>query len=443
MSLLFTVGSIAWSTLDAIMTAISLKIFITEKGLKIFSTGIAQVDYFTEHYLYSSISVVLILLLTVLIHYAFSYIANKYPQAIEGITFFAVIFATVGMIIILALMRFYSAQLLTEMNRAITNHNYFLSSNLTSKIGWISMVFFVWGILCAGLCAHLGVNQFITQTMQIGAGIVFIPITVLYFGFIAISKILEGVKSIIEIPINAIDSVVQYVKDMFTKRNLDYKGATLLLIVALSLFITGCKIPGAHPRLIVSVVDLSMSFRQEHANTIVKINEVMDCLKEQDSFYCIFINAASYSNKQLVFILPETDDTNINAQMNYYRTRDSVKQEIADIINKTCVNRTDVLGALHRAQLIFEKNGKGCDKYLFVFSDISDNVNQKMETPSLDSVNVIVLFANADKEEYAKAQAQRDNWQNMLRESNAKSFSILERDLSQTLDIKQYLEGEI
>lgn len=443
MSLVFTVGSIAYSLLDAIMTEISLKIFLSEKGMKAFSTNISGLDYFMSHYLYLCLSIILILLLTACIHYVFSYITNRYPNTIEPITFIAVIIATLGMIIVLAFMRYYSAKLLVEINMMFTNHNYTISTVLTNKIGWISMALFVWGILCAGLCAHLGINQFITQTVQILAGIVFIPITVLYYGLIAISKILEGVKAIIEIPINAIDNVVQYAKDMFTKRNLDYKVATILLIVVLSLFITGCKVPETRPRLVVSVVDLSSSFKSEHANTIAKIKEMIDCLKEQDSYYCLFISATSYSDKQLVFLLPETDNTNIDTKMNYYMSRDSVKQEIADIINKTCVNRTDVLGALHRAQLIFEKNGKGCDKYLFVFSDISDNVNQKMEAPSLDSVNVMVLFANADKEEYAKAQAQKGNWMNMLRKSKAKSYNILERDLSKTFNLEQYMEGGI
>jgi len=441
MSILFTVGSIAYSLLDAIMAEISLKMFLSEKGMKLFSSGISWLDYFMSHYLYSCLSVALILLLTVLIHYAFSYISNKHPQAIEGTAFIAVIVAVIGMITILALMRFYSAQLLLEMNRAITNHNYDLSANLTNKVGWVSMLLFVWGILCAGFCAHLGVNQFITQTAQICAGVVFVSTTILYYAFIIISKIIDSIKAIIEIPVNAVANIMQYTKEMFGKKSLDYRVAGVIIILILSFFLTGCKMPEQHSRLLVVSVDLSNSFHHEHDNSIGKINEVIDCMEEKDAFYCLFINDASYSNKQIIYLLPETEGTDINNKMDYYRTRDSVKQAIADIINTTQANKTDIVGALQRARAIFEGKGKGCDKYLLMFSDISDNVNKDIQMPQLDSINVLILFANADKQQYTEANRQKDNWQNLLENSNVKSLTILEHDLSQSLDVRQYLEG--
>jgi len=441
MSVLFTIGSIGYSLLDAIIFQISLKVFLTEKGLQLFKTNVPGVDYFVVHYLYSCLSIILILLLTVCIHYVFSYIANRFPNVIEPITFVAVIIATLGMIIVLAFMRFYSARLVSEINMMMSNHNYSISTNLTNKIGWISMALFVWGILCAGLCAHLGVNQFITQTVQIGAGILFLPTTIIYYGFIIASKIIESIKAIIEVPISAIANIMQYTKEMFGKKNLDYRVTAIFIVFILSLFLTGCKMPESHPKMIIAVVDLSTSFQHEHNNSINKLNELIDCLEEKDSFYCLFITDESYSNKQLIYLLPETENADIDTKMNYYRERDSVKQAIAEVIKTEKTNRTDVLGALYRVHSICAGKESSNDKYLFVFSDASDNVNKDMSIPGLDSINVMLLFANTDKQDHASAKGQKDSWSDILNKSNAKTVNVLEHDLSQAFNIKQYLEG--
>jgi len=443
LSAFFTLGSIAWSLMDALLTEVSLKIIVSEKTLQLFKTGIQPVDYFISNYLYSCISLVLVLMLTLLIHFAFSYIANRYPHLIEQLTFIAVVVAALGMLIIMALMRYYSSQWLSEMNRAIANRNYVLPNNLVNKTGMLSMLFLVWGILCAGVSAHLGFNQFLKQTAQILAGIAYVPLSMLLFSLVLLSKLVEGAQSIISIPVAIVSSAVDLIKESVRKRQPDYRVISMIVILFLSLFLSGCSLPANKPKFIVAVVDQSYSFKQEQDNAITKINNLVDLLSPEDHFYCLFINSKSYSDKQLLYILPRQDEADINNLLDDYKSRDDVKKSISEILAGPCSNNSDVLGALHRAQAIFKSRREGYDKYLFLFSDLSDNINIQTHTPELDSVRVITLFSNSDKKNPMSAKSQTEAWEKVFTDSRASEVLILGHDISMSFDIKQYLERGI
>jgi hypothetical protein len=443
LSALFTLGSITWSLMDALLTEVSLKIIVSEKTLQLFKTGIQPVDYFISNYLYSCIALVLVLMLTLLFHFAFSYIANRYPHLIEQMTFISVVVAALGMLIIMALMRYYSSQWFSEVNRAIANHNYVLPNNLTSKTGMLSMMFLVWGILCAGICAHLGFNQFLKQTAQILTGIVFVPISLLLFFLVLLSKLVEGVKAIIGIPVAIVSSAVDLIKESVRKRQPDYRIISMIVIFILSIFLSGCTLPVNKPKLIVAVIDQSYSFKQEQDNTITKVNNLIDFLGPEDHFYCLFINGKSYSDKQLLYILPRQDEADIYNLLDDYKSRDDVKKSISDILAGPCSNNSDILGALHRAQAIYKSRREGYDKYLFLFSDLSDNINRQTPAPELDSVRVITLFSNSDKKNHLSAKSQTEAWEKVFTDSRASEVLILGHDISMSFDIKQYLERGI
>jgi len=163
MATVFTVGSMGWAILDAILMALSLKIIVSEKALMLFSTGNPVVNTFINRHLYSCVSIIVVVMLSIMIHFYFQYLARKYPQSIEAITGISVAITIIGLIVVIAFMRFYSSQLFIEMNKAIESRNYSISPELTSKAGVLSMIFFVLGMLSSGLAAFLGLNQFIFQ----------------------------------------------------------------------------------------------------------------------------------------------------------------------------------------------------------------------------------------------------------------------------------------
>lgn len=440
LSILFTIGSLSWSLMDALMLSASLKIFVNEKVLKMFSTGNYVFDTLINRYLYSFMSIIMVLMISILIHYLMNYLAQKYPHRIEEITGISVAVTVIGLIINLAFTRYYSSQIFTEMSKAVETKNYSVSMALTGKVGLLSLFLFIWGVLCAGICAHLGFNQFLVQTTQIFAGLTYIPLSVLFYSFVLLSKVIEGIQAIIGIPVNIVCGAVDMFKGMFRNKQPDYRIISMIVLLLLGLFLAGCSIQPYKPRLIVAVIDQSCSFKSEYEACIIKTNEIIDALKEEDMFYCLFINGQSYSDKQLLYILPKDGETDLNSIFDGYKDKDDIKKKISDVLNGPGARHSDVLGSLYRVQSIFRKDGKNCEKYLFLFSDLSDNVNKESYALEMDSVNIMVLFANSNINNYISAQNQKEIWQKILEGSKASDVTILEHDLSVSCDLNKYLE---
>lgn len=98
---------------------------------------------------------------------------------------------------------------------------------------------------------------------------------------------------------------------------------------------------------------------------------------------------------------------------------------------------TDIIGAVYRAGLIFERpEYKDCPKQMVVCSDLGDTENRPFK-PNLNGVDVKILFFSPDLVP-EKANAEKPDpvvWEERFREWGAKSVEIVDIDNSYGYDL--------
>lgn len=435
------VGALSWIVTDSLCLAFGFQLLIPDKTISFLSLGNTALNKLVLKYIYIGIAVSVTLSLSILIHHLYVYLEHRFPERIEGLTAIMNVFTVLALLISLGYLRYHGTNIANEISQAIATKEYSLLKSTVKSTGMLAMIIYWLGVLASGNLWFLGFSKFILMGSQLIAGILIIPLTCISFAFMLLNKLTEGIEKILMIPVAFIDNIYQFIRFTFKPKEASYKILFILLVILSSLIFQGCITP-EKPKVIVTIVDLSASFNPEKDNTIIKINTIIDCIEPEDCFYFICIAEKSFSDKNLLYINQQVKTAEIQGNLDHYKKKDNLKDTIASIIKGYSAKRTDVLGAFYRAQVIFEEKGNDYDKYLIIFSDLSDNVNKSAYNIRLDSVNVLALFAGTDKSDFRAAQAQNDKWRDVLSKSNAKAVRIYGNDLGVSCDIVNHLNKE-
>lgn len=435
------IGAMSWISTDSLCLAFGFQILIPDKTISFLSLGNTALNKLMLKYIYIGIAVSVTLSLSILVHHLYLYLEHRFPERIAGITALMNIFTVLALLISLGYLRYHSTNISNEISQAIATKEYSMLKSTLKSTGLLAMIIYWLGVLASGNLWFLGFTRFILMGSQLIAGALIIPLTCISFVFMLLNKLTEGIEKILMIPVAFMDNIFQFIRFTFKPKEASYKILFILLVILSSLVLQGCIKP-EKPKVIVTIVDLSASFNPEKDNTIVKLNNILDCIEPEDCFYFICIAEKSFSDKNLLYINQHANTSEIQDNLDYYKRKDSLKESVSSIIKGHSAKRTDVLGAFYRAQVIFEDKGNDYDKYLIIFSDLSDNVNKSAYNIRLDSVDVLALFAGTDKADFKVAYTQNDKWQDILSRSNAKSVLIYGHDLSISCDIVNHLNKE-
>lgn len=445
LSLFYLIGSLGWSSLDSILLAFSLEVILPGQSTSLISTGFKPADIFIQKHLFISLAFAIILITTLISHFIIDYLQRTHPQIMQPAFFVFVALTLVGILIFLCLLRSMGTIASGEINELIASGNYAFPVELIKNNAKLSTGLLIVGIFSAAVCFQLGFFSSVHQLTQLGVGLsLYIPLFLIWLALVILMLLLNAVERIVDIPIKAIKAIKDFFKDLFDKK--PPKGPSpssiiLLAILGLSMFCQGCtSFPKS--RLIVVAIDLSGSFNQMKEPTLKKVDEILECVDSEDQLYCLFICENSFIDKRLIYLLPTTN-TSIQGNLQYMKNKDKVKKDIADIVLNQNAKRTDVTGAFQRCQDIFNSNGQGKNKYLFLFTDLSDNLNIDISELSLDSVNINILYAGTDQQRHEKAQNNIDIWTQVLRKSGALTVKIMGYDISSSFSIDKYLNERI
>lgn len=443
--LLSLIGALSWIAFDSMYLSLGFQILLPEKMLGLLSFGNRSVGLVMSKYLYWGISLSCTLVLSMLVHHSYEYLAYRYPERINGIVAVMNIITVVSLLVVLGMLRYQSTKIGNIINNAIMNKDYSVMTRHSTDGRMLGVWLYVLGVIASGHLWFLGYSKFIKQNSQMIVGVLGIPVFFLCYMLMAGMIVFDGTQRILEVPVAIVDGILSFLKWLFRKKPPMGPGTftSAILLFGLSLLFSGCSIPDARPRLFVTVIDLSSSFKPERENTIAKVNELIDNLEPEDQFYCLFVDGNSFSNKRLLYLRPEDAETDVNAKLVYFKSKDDLKKQITDVVNKSSATRTDILGSFQRTQELFKEKGMGHDRYLIVFSDMDDNINNRSSQLMLDSVRVLILFAGTNQSNFNASQSNIERWREILQESHVSSPEIYSHDISVSLDINKYLnEGK-
>lgn len=444
LSLFYLKGSLGWSMLDSILLAFSLEVILPGQSTSLISTGFKPVDIFLHKHLFIALSLAIILITTLILHFIIDYLQRTYPQVMQPAFVIFVILTLIGIILFLCLLRSMGTIASGRINELVSSGNYAFPVDLIKENAKLSTGLLIIGIFSAAICFQLGFFSTIHQLSQLGVGLfLYVPLFLIWLALVILMLLLNAVERIVDIPIKAIKAIKDFIKDLFDRNK--HKGSggisSILLIIGLGILAQGCG-TSAMPKLVVVAIDLSGSFNQMKEPTLKKVDEIIECIDSEDQFYCLFICENSFKDKRMIYLLPNTN-TSIQGNLQYMKDRDDVNKAIADVVLSQNSKRTDITGVIQRCQDIFSSNGRGYDKYLFIFSDLSDNLNVESSKLLLDSVNINVLFAGIDQQMYEKAQNNIDSWTQVLRKTGALTVKIMGYDISNSFSIEKYLNERI
>ncbi|MEW6687183.1 MAG: vWA domain-containing protein [Candidatus Edwardsbacteria bacterium] len=442
MRFFFFAGALAWILIDSYLLSFGLQLVMPGNVSALVTTGIRPIDSFFSRYFFLTASISITILSSLLLHYFLQYLQETFPQSIGAIIAIAVLLTVLGLIITLALLSHSRTTLSHELVKSIASGE-FNYPDLIRKSATFSSILFVLGTIASGLCIYLSLSPLIYQLSQLSALLLlYLPLSLLWIALIIAKKLLDSSREIIAIPFLIIDSLLKFFKRFFNQNSKVNKPTgflTAILIFFLCISGQGC-IPESKNRLIVVIFDNSGSFEQERKEALQRLYEVIETIEIGDEFYSLLITQNSFSDKRLQFLQSDYE-TGIESKMQFFKHKQELKSKLAATINSSKTAKTDLIGALERAQIIFSsKEDSRFRKLLVIFSDLSHNTANKLSTLSLAQVDVLVLFVSSDKESYESSQKQIEKWKQIFKQAKASSVQILTHDLSVTYNIKSFIK---
>ena len=438
MSMFFLLGSLAWTLTDTCLMSFALQLVMPGKSSALITTGIRSIDIFFAKYFYTCAAFSITVITSLLLHFIYEYFQETFPQHIRSIVAISVGVTVVGIVVALCLLRYYGATTAFDLNKSISSRDFSFPSNLITKSALLSTLLFAFGILASGLCWYLGFASTIHQITQgISLILLYLPLSILWIILIILKRILDALQPLIAIPLQIMAQIIKFFKWLWKNKG----PKELLTILALFFVISSQGCSEEKGRTIVALFDNTGSFAAERDNSLEKLDELLEELELGDEFYFALIGERSFLDKRLIFLKSNSSETSIEGKMEFYKRKDELKADILQMVNSNKSARTGITGSLERVQSIFSsKESKSCSKYVFIFSDLSDNIGNNRSNCALDSVHVLVLFASSDKADYNTSQKQIDRWKQYFQNSRASSVEILNHDLSMTFNIKTFIK---
>ncbi len=198
---------------------------------------------------------------------------------------------------------------------------------------------------------------------------------------------------------------------------------SLLLVILLAACTEAPQDTLPRSRLVVSLLDLSGSFAFV-GESVGKMAGTVDEIGPGDEFVARAIDGSNSGQHILQAKLPRStrtiDPTN---RRRVYTMKLQMKQMLRRINTKHSSRKTDLMGPIYTASLLFQK-APDKQKYLLLFTDMEDNAGQTIPSGSLNlrGVKVIAFFVSPGsiQEDFRL----RRKWASFFSEAGA-SFEML------------------